>query len=256
MAIVVGIPGVTATSARKIIQSCLQQARVYAAGVSLNSVDANDGLFEMQLMIDEWSNETLICYANKEQSFVLQPNVNQYTIGKGAMINSTRPITINTGPGAAYLMDDNNIRMPLDVVEQDQWNQISLLTEQSDLPTTLFYDPQMPWGIINVWQMPAKAYTVYFDARLQLAEVDDLDQEFVLPPGYLSAIRNNLTIRLWPFFKTGTSVPELIIGLANRSLASIKRSNIRQSPSLYDTAIVSKAKSQWNIYTDEYSRRG
>jgi hypothetical protein len=38
---------------------------------------------------------------------------------------------------------------------------------------------------------------------------------------------------------------------ANRALADVKRSNIKLSPSTYDTAIVSKARSTYNIYSDD-----
>jgi len=69
----------------------------------------------------------------------------------------------------------------------------------------------------------------------------------------MSAIKNNMSIRLWPYFKQGDPYGWLV-KLADESLAKIKRTNIRMSPSSYDSAIVSKAASSYNIFTDSTNR--
>jgi hypothetical protein len=242
-------------NALSIIQGALEAIKVYAPGVSVTDADAERCLSEMNHMLDKWSNESLACFANAEQSFVLVPGISIYTIGTGGTIPLTRPLKITTGYGAAYLKDSNNNRYPIDVIEQDQWNQIGLLTNQTEMPDTLFYDAQYPLGIINIYGTPSAAYTVYFDSRLQLADLINLNVNFSLPPGYTDAIQNNLAVRIWKFFKQGTPDPELKQE-AMESLASIKRTNIRTSPSQYDSAIVSKATSSYNIYNDSMGRGG
>lgn len=239
-----------ADTALSIITDAFQQMKVYAPGVTLADADAEYGLARMNEMLDEWSNQGLACFANLEQSFPLQVGKQTYTIGtSGADITAPRPISVMTGPGSAYLMDSNSNRYPVNVIEQDRWNTIGLLTITSSLPDTIFYDPQYPRGILNVFPVPLAAYTMYFDARLQLADFANLNAPFDLPPGYKAAIKNNLVIRLWPAYKQGDPTG-LLIGLATQSLADVKRSNIKQSPSAYDSAIVSKAKSQYNIFAD------
>jgi len=136
---------------RSILQDALEQIKVYAPGVALGAADGARGQSLLNQMLDEWSNESLTCYANLEQNFPLQAGINSYTIGVGAVINQVRPLEIIKGPGAAYLVDTNGNRFGMDVIEQDQWNQIPLLTESSDLPYILFYDPQSPYGIINIY---------------------------------------------------------------------------------------------------------
>ena len=238
---------------RTLLQATYEMMKVYAPGVPMSSADAARGLAEMNMMLDEWSNEKLTCYANVEQSFVLQPGVNSYTIGAGGVINLTRPLTINTREGSAYLMDTNANRYPIDVIEQDKWNLIGLLTESSNFPNIMFYDPQYPLGIINVFPQPTMAYTVYFDSRLQLADMANLDTSFSLPPGYSSAIKNNMLIRLWSYFKSGDPTATQY-KLASDSLSAVKRTNIKQSPSTYDSAVVSKAQASYNIYSDTIGR--
>jgi len=234
--------------------------QVYAPGVPIGAADSARMRWVLNNMLDQWSNQSLACYANTEQSFTLVPGQNSYTIGTsgGANIVLPRPIKINTGMGAAYLMDANNNRYPINVIEQDQWNTIGLLTTQSNLPDTLFYDPQFPLGIINIFPQPDIAYNVYFDSRLQFVDLVNTASVFSLPPGYMEAIQNNLTVKAWRYFKKvpiSQADPDLVM-LAATSLGDIKRTNMRNSPVVYDGAVVSRASSSYNIYSDSQGSRG
>ena len=244
-----------ADTARTLLQDAFELIKIYAPGVNMNAADAARGLSVMNQMLDQWSNQPYACYANLEQTFTLVPGKNQYTIGPvGADIIAPRPLELLDKPGSAYVTDVNNNRYPMDVIQQDQWNQIGLLTVTSQLPTTIFYDPQYPLGIINIFETPLIAYPVSFDARLQLADMQTLDTAFSLPPGYSSAIVPNVAIRLWPYFRQGDPTP-FLMKLASDTLAEVKRTNIKLSPSGYDGAIVSRASATYNIYNDSTNRR-
>ncbi len=245
------------TTALSIIQDAFELLKVYAPGVTIVAADSSRALQRMNDMLDGWSNDEWTCYANLEQSFTLQPGKNSYTIGNltGADIISTRPLAIAIGEGAAYLLDSNNNRYPVNVIEQDKWNLIGLLTTQSQLPDTLFYDPQFPLAKINVFPTPSSALQVFFDSRLQLVDLNSLSSPFSLPPGYRIAVVNNLAVNLWPYYKQGDPT-QILIGLALDSLAKVKRTNTKISPSTYDSAVVSRAQSSYNIYNDNGSRGG
>ena len=242
-----------ADSGLSVIQQALEKDKVYAPGVAINAADIARGLSLLNQMQESWSNEHLACFANLEQSFPLQVGVGSYTIGTGGVINKARPLEILPGPGHAYLVDVNANRFGMDVVTQEQWNQIGLLNQSSQLPTTLFYDPQYPLGIINIFPLPLIAYTVYFDSRLALVDLPTVQTNFSLPPGYITAIVDNLAIKLWPYYKQGDP-PNWMIEEARLSLATIKRTNIKMTPSQYDSAIVSKASSSYNIFSDSNNR--
>lgn len=244
-----------ADTALSVLQDVFEKAKIYAPGVTINTADTSRGLSVINKMLDSWSNERLACFANLEQSFPLVPGKRAYTIGTsgGADINAVRPLEILMGPGAAYLRDTNQNRYPVDVVNQDQWNLIGLLEQSSDLPDTLFYDPQFPLGIINIFAKPLQAFTLFFDARLQLQDMANLTQVFSLPPGYIQAIVDNATIKIWPYYKQGDP-PARLIEEAKDSLAAIKRTNIKQSPAMYDAAVVSRAQGSYNIYSDAANR--
>lgn len=237
-----------------VIQDTLEKMKVYSPGVSVNAADSARMLALMQQMLDTWSNEPYACYANLEQSFPLVAAKSSYTIGaSGGDITAPRPLEVMIGPGRAYLKDSNGNRFGINVVEQDRWNQIVLLTQTSDLPNTLFYDPQFPLGIINIFPTPTTAHTVYFDARLQLQSITSLTTAFSLPPGYIKAIKDNLVIEAWSYFKQGDPTDSLYKA-ASDSLATIKRKNIKQSPAPYDAAVVSRGQGSYNIFNDSTNR--
>lgn len=239
------------TTALDLIQTALEKLRIYSPGQPVNAADSARALTQFQRMMDRWSNQPYACIANTEQSFPLVPNQGAYTIGTsgGANVNLPRPLKIPTGYGAAYLVDTNQFRYPVEVIEQDRWNQIGTLTINSQIPSAMFYDPQFPLGIINVYPLPSLAYTLFFDSRLQLAAVPLLTTPITLPPGYEAAIENNLCVELKPFFKGAQLDPD-IKELARETLADIKRTNMREIVAEFDEAIVSRASPTYNIYND------
>ena len=240
-------------TARDIITGALAQIQVYALGEQVTNADIATGFDVVNAMLDSWSNENLTCYAISEQTFNLQVGVSAYTIGSGGTVNLTRPLKIKNGPGCAYLLDQNGDKYPINVVTQDQWNLITQPNTDSDLPSTLFYDPQYPLGIINVYPAPYSTFPIYFDSYLQLTEFSSLSAVLSLPPGYKKAIQDNLAIELAPYFPSAKLTPALAKA-ASASKANVKRTNIRPTMAVYDPEIVSSPRGAWNIYTNDYNR--
>jgi hypothetical protein len=241
-------------TAKSLIQTALEQLGVYAPGETMTDADAERGLQLLNAMMDSWSNESLICYAIQEQNYPLQVGINQYTIGPGGTWNGTRPLKIIEGPVAAYIMDQNQNRYPVEVIPRDRWNMIGLLTNTSNIPDTIFYDPQFPLGIINVFPTPNQGNTLYFDAYLQLTDFANLTATLNLPPGYEAAIFSNLAVWMKPFFRDAQLDPD-VRELASKTLGNIKRTNIRENIANYDPEIVSRATPTYNIYRDSTAGR-
>jgi len=236
-------------TAQSLIQTAMELLGVYASGEVLSDADAERGLQVLNAMLDSWSNESLFCYAIQETSFPLVVGQAQYTLGPGGQINATRPLRLIEGPGAAYIQDTNLNNYPVAVIPRDKWNMIGLRTNTSNIPDTLFYDPQFPLGIINIFPVPLITYTVFFDAYLQISDFASLVTVMSLPRGYEAAIYNNLAIWLKPFFKDANIDP-IIIELASLTKGTIKRNNIRSNVAVYDPEIVSRATPTYNIYRD------
>lgn len=241
-------------TAQSLIQTSLEQLGVYAPGETLTDADAERGLQLLNAMLDSWSNESLACYAIQEQNFPLQVGINQYTIGPGGTFNGTRPIKVIEGPVAAYIKDQNQNRYPVAVIPQDRWNMIGLLTNNSNIPDTMFYDPQYPLGIINIFPTPNQSNTLYFDAYLQFSDFANLTTVMNLPPGYEAAIFSNLAVWLKPFFRDAQLDPDVRL-LAMETKGIVKRTNMRENIANYDAEIVSRATPTYNIYRDSTAGR-
>ncbi len=234
----------------------LQGIGVYAAGETITSADALLCLQRLNTMMDSWSNESLMTYAQMEQSGTLVPGKYQYTVGPGGDFNMIRPLRILGGGGTCYIQDSNGNRYNLEVVPKDRWNLIGNISQvNANFPSTLYYNPQFPLGIINLYPIPNTSYTLYFDSYLQLSNFTDLAMEMTLPPGYRAAIQDNLSVELWRFFKPDNApIPQITLAVAARSKGNVKRTNIKENIANYDPELVSRANGTFNIYT--YSNRG
>ncbi len=237
------------TTALDIIGDALSKVRVYAPGETVSAADSALCLRTLNRMMDSWSNDTLACFATLTQSGVLVPGNAVYNVGPGSTFQATRPLKITEGPGAAYLQDNLGNNYPVDVVPQDVWNQIGNRTTNSNIPDTLFYDPQFPVAVLNLFPVPTIAYTLYWVATLQLQSFPNLTTVVNLPAGYEDALVYNLAIRIKPDFKAAQIDP-IIIELASQTKAAVKRTNIKAVEASYDGVIVSKASGTYNIYRD------
>lgn len=242
------------STALDIITQALRRIGVYGPNDTITDADAQDCLVRLNDMLDMWSNENLMCLTELEQSGALVVAQNSYTIGSGGNFNVTRPIKIKDGAGAAYIQDTNGNNFPVDVVQRDQWNLIgnrgSSIT--SNYPTTFFYDPQYPLGVLNVFPTPNTTFTAFWDSYLQLTDFATLSSSFSMPPGYKKAMQDNLAIEIWPDF-WGDGAPQLLTELASKSKAAVKRANTRPVVAVYDPELVSRSQSSYNIYRDSSS---
>lgn len=243
-----------ATTAGDIITDALQMLGVYAPGETLSAADASRALVVLNDMLDSWSNESLSCYAILSQSTTLIPGVSQYTIGPGGAVNSTRPLRLINGPGAAFILDDNGNRYGVDVVPLDQWNLIGNEEVDSDVPNTLWYDPQFPLGVLNFFPIPNIGWTANWTSYLQLSDFASLTTPVSLPPGYNLALKANLAAELNPYF-TSQPLPPDVQRKAMMSKGNIKRTNMRPLVAVYDPEIISRATPTYNVYTDSNGSR-
>jgi hypothetical protein len=237
------------TTALDLIQDSLEMLGVYGPGDAISSADSSRSLIVLNDMLDSWSNESLTCFAWLQQQFALAVNVTQYTCGPGGTVSNVRPLRVSDSAGSAYILDQNNNKYPMDVVDQLTYNLRTTAAVNSNLPDTLFYDPQFPLGIVNIWPTPSEIFEVYFFSYLQLAEFATIYTNVSLPPGYNLAIKTNLAVALKPYF-TSAQLDPVIIKRAAESLGNVKRNNNRTQRSIYEPEIIARGQSTYNIRSD------
>jgi hypothetical protein len=220
-------------------------------GEVLSAGDANDILNIFNSMLDSWSNENLLSYVVLERSFALQVGVASYTIGSGGVINATRPLDITM----AYVRDTGSNNFIMRIQPRDKWNEIgnrgSTITSQ--IPTDLFYDPQYPLGVINIFPTPLIAYTVFYDSTQQQVDPTALSSTISMPEGYDRAYYLNLALEMaangFPVMLDDKQYTQLVNN-ASQAKANVKRTNIKDVISNYDPQIVSRSYATYNIFSD------
>lgn len=241
---------------REIIASSFHELQLYAPDEQVALVDIARGLRSLNTMIDSWSNEKLACVYTLEQTIVLQPGIAKYSIGPGGTIDTSkggqRPLKLIEGPGAAYIQDTNSNNYLVDVITREKWNLIGNRTIDSNIPDTLWYDPQYPTAYLNVYPVPNIGYNLYFDSDALLSTMPSVDVDINLPPGYSKAFQHNLAIELYPMYPGAVLAPSTVAN-AREAKANIKRTNSRSIVAVYDSELISKATGGYNIYSDSYN---
>lgn len=248
------------TTVNDIITKSLRTIQFLGDTEVPSASQASDGLYAFNAMLDSWSaGYDLAAYEVLEQSFALTIGVASYTVGVGGTVNVQRPNSITQ----AYIQDSGYNNYGMKIVPRAKWNMIGNRgpTITSQIPDTLFYDPQYPLGVINIFPTPLLGYTLFFDSPLMQVTSAALTTVISMPPGYERAFIFNLGVDLANQF--GFPIPASGPGqkntcqLADEALANIKRRNIANNEVVasYDAAIVSHSYATYNIFSDSFGRR-
>lgn len=241
------------TTLAQVLTRAGQALKYIGRGETMAAADATDAMNAFNDMLDSWSTENLLSYVVLERSFTLQVNKASYTIGTSGTpdVNATRPFDIIQ----AYVQDSGNNNYLMDIKTRDWWNQIgnrgSTITSQ--IPDTLFYDPQYPNGVINIFPTPLIAYTLFYDSTQDQVDPSTLTTTISMPSGYIRAYILNTALEMMAYgFPCLLDEKELanLKETAKEAKGNIKRMNIKDVIAQYDGSIVSRSYASYNIYRD------
>lgn len=240
-------------TAQQIVTRQMQALGILGRNGVPTAADYNDAIAATNAMLDSWSGENLFAWANQTIAHTLTINTSSYTIGSGGAINTTRPDNISQ----AWLRDSNGLDYPMSVVPQYIWNGIGDKSIDSQIPTTLFYDPQYPLGIVNIFPVPLLAYSLRMNAILQQTTFSSVTHSLSAPPGYERAMILQGAVELmsagFPCLLDEKGLARLYEN-ADKAMANIKRKNIKEQVAAMDDAIVSHSYASYNIYSDGMPR--
>jgi hypothetical protein len=133
----------------------------------------------------------------------------------------------------------NELDFWLDVyMSQDEYNAILLKIQPGPWPTVMWYNPLMPYGILNVYMTPGQNAELHLFTDTILSNLT-LTQTLILPQGYSRALKWNLAKELWSEYWSGTPIPSSISVNAKESLNAIKALNAQPPQRAgYDRALI------------------
>ena len=185
-------------------------------------------------------------------------NVNSdgtYTVNISQTVASTtinayyeRPLSINS----AFVRVNTNsngqpilnggLDYPITILNLENYELIGLKTLNGPWPRALYYQPGESLGTITVWPNPSQGEMhIFADTLFQ--RFTNINDEIVIPQGYIMALRWCLAERLMPMYgKASQTQIQMINGFAGHAKATIKRTNMRpmQVARFEDSLIVGK----------------
>lgn len=227
---------------RDMIRKSFVAIGVLGEGESPSAEMQSDGFQLFLEMIDSWATESLISNRVVIESFPLIPNQSLYTFGIGGDFNSQRPMKIER---AAIQYGD--LEMPVDILNLDQWADISLKSTASTIPCSLFAEGIYPLEQVSLWPVPQQAHSLVLYSRKSAINFASVNDVISLPPGYIRALRSNFTVELAPEF--GKSISVELATTAVQSKANIKRMNTK--PRYLTPDATGSARRPYSILTGE-----
>lgn len=194
-----------------IINDALGLIGVKASGETLNSDDSNEALRALNFMINSWGARNVSVRATVEEIFTLIANTRTYTIGSTGIFSTVRPQSLIT---AGLQFPADNIVLPIDIIGPDHYDSFSSRLVVTGPPTHVFYNPQMPNGVLHFFPIPDQGYTFRLRSAKALSEFPLLSTTFQLELTYIEAIVYNLAVRLAPRF--GVEPSQLVLGESER----------------------------------------
>lgn len=201
-----------------ILNLALKDAGVIGEGETASAETTQDAITTLNQMLGLWQVDSLSVYAQQEISFNAS-GASTYTIGDGATVDATRPVSIES---AFYR--NNGIDYPITVLNDfTEFQSICSKTQSGD-PSYLFYRAAVPNGVIYLWPQPSSG-TVHLTTLVDLPEYTSVANSLSLPRSYELAVRSNLAVLLSATF--GTALKPGVGALAVQSKKMLKRSNVR-----------------------------
>lgn len=232
------------TTANDLITKALKLNGKLGQGQTLSSYDADDCLGSLNAMLDSWWNERLLVPQILRETFTLVADDDDYTIGSGGQIATTRPIKITNA-----FITSNDIDYPMKILTVEEYDAIQSKTIESDYPSYLYYEQSYPLGVIYLYPVPSATNTLNFDSWKRIQSFSALTTEISLPPGYQRTIEYNLSIETAPLFG-GVDIPPLVIKIAVESKAAISRINSPKMHTYVDPGLTSNHLYNYNIEAD------
>ncbi len=209
-------------TARELINRSLKLIGVLAEGETPTAEMQADAVSTLNDLIESWGIDGLMVFERARQSFTLPGAQSFYTIGIGGDFNTDRPNLISEA-GIEMLTSNPSIELPLEIINEEEFQLILTKSIVSTIPTKLYYVMSNPLAKIYLWPRPSIANNLILYTPKQIASISSVSATITLPPGYSRALRFNLAVDL--AVEYGRQIDPMIMQTAMESKADIKRQN-------------------------------
>lgn len=227
--------------AQTLIKGSLRLFGGIRRGFTPRAEDMNEGLEALNMLLGNLSAEKISLHYRTQESFSVAATAISFTIGSGGDFNTTRPLSVSD----VYLRSSEGIDYPLSEMTQEQYNAISDKTVVG-LPTSYWYRPEYPLGVITFDSKVDTTYTVYLSSYKPLTQIATLTTTISLPDEYLGMLKYNLAPMLAPEY--GKEVSQSVMYLANDMKTNVR--NLNASNRVPESVLSMGMSGGYNIFSD------
>lgn len=232
-------------TAGDLVKRSLRLLSVLTRGEVAASEDMNEALIALNdLMHSMYADNTLVPSLTREQLTLTQGKAS-YTIGSGADLDTTRPMSI-----ASLVLRDGDTDYWLDEMPQSEFARIAVKDYQVR-PDRFYYEEGWPSGTIYLDSEPDKAYTVFLTAYKPHTDLANLTTTVDLPPMYEKYLAFQGAAELAPEY--GMEPPQGVVREAQRARLAIIQRNVGNRPAelMVDQALRDGGGRKYDIRSDE-----
>lgn len=185
-----------------------------------------DGMIFLNQQIDYWSARGCYSWTTTFNVYTLTPGHQPTLIGPGltspdwaAPQRPTEIVSANLILNTTSPATDQ----PINVRDNAWWSQNRTKAVTSNVPTDLYYEPDVPSGALYFWMVPTFPYGVRLEMLVQLQQFQNLTDTFIAPQAYLAGLTLTLAeelVDLW-----GTEMPPNLARRAMKARDALQSNN-------------------------------
>ena len=221
-----------------LIKKAMKTVGVIASNETPSAEELNDGFDTLNDVLEVWSTQGLTVFGSLNVPFNTQAGVLSYTIGAGGVVNVPRPVAIVGG-----YCTFNGVDFPIDIIDQGQYNRISLKTQQQQVVEKLLYVNDFPLGRVLLWPVPSAIIPMSLTCSQPLVRAASLATVLSYPPAYKMALQYALGVAIASSY--GKTVPADVAKIAADTFGSVKNSNMTLPTMRFDTPSVNDILATW-----------
>lgn len=231
------------TTPVELINLALKQVGVLGVGQTAAAEDIADAFKMLNMMLAQWAVKRNVVHQILDVACATDGS-QTYTVGAGGDFNVPRPSRLQ-GAYCRQLLT-LPVDYPLEVLKsQTDWGRLSTKFIES-MPSTVYYDPQFPLGVLYVWPVPIAGYEIHLQILAPLQQFADPYEDILLPGEYEEALMYNLAGRLYPMY--GMPPDPTIVQLAAASLQTVRMANVQVGQLYMPPGLVRNG--TYNVYSD------
>ena len=231
-----------------LITRSMLELGVLASGEAATGAEAQDCFNYLNSMLMSWNTDRTNIYTVNIAQYPLISGTQFYTIGPGGQFDAPRPQSIQN---ANIILNSVSpvTRLPLSLINDDQFAAIKVLNVQSTIPQLLYNDGAYPMSTLSLWGIPAGGLTLELFTWQALSTFLTPFDVVTLPPGYEDAIVYNLAMRIAGMF--GRQPMPTTSMFAAKTLAAIQSLNTPVLLATPDASVMgTDKKSDWNYLSN------